>query len=96
MATRRKKLGTRSQVVAEIERLYNDVWELSAEDVDTKAHFAMLTKLLELALKASDDSDLLGTVRALGDKVDELESRNSHPRAAVVDLDSRRSPRGGA
>lgn len=93
MSTRKRRLGTRSQIVTEIERLYTQVSSFTEDDLDTKSYLQTLTRLLDLAIKVADDSDVLGAVRALEAKILELETDRGSPRASVTSIDARRPGR---
>jgi hypothetical protein len=83
---RRTKLNTRAEIIAELERSYEQLRDGVNWELNDREYWNLRVKILETALKAADDSDVLGQITALEERLDGI----SKPLGTVTPIGARK------
>ena len=81
MPRKTHQLNTTAKVTAALDEAYTDLMTGSEWDLSDREWWTVRLKLLELAAKRADDSDVLQQLRALEDRLDAVAKPRSVPTA---------------
>ena len=82
MPRKTHELNTTAKVTAALDEAYTDLMTGTEWDLSDREWWNVRLKLLELAAKRADDSDILQQVRALEDRVDAVAKPRAIPTAS--------------